>query len=167
MAAAKAMTSGNWQEATKYITAIKTWDLFKHGTISVEKIKEMLTTAIQEETLRTYIFNHAPHYDSFSIENLASMFSLPSPKVKNLIAKMIYQEQLVASLDAAEEFVILDHSSTGTNITRMEYLAGFFADKIAVFADANDKLVEAKNVATGNTDPTRRTGPGRKEKKVN
>ncbi len=101
-------------------------------------------SAIQEETLRTYIFNSASSYDSLSIENLGSMFSLPVPKVRNVISKMIYQEELLASLDASEEFVLLDHSAAGTNITKMEHLSGFFADKLFVLADANEKMQEAK-----------------------
>ena len=77
------------------------------------------------------------------------MFQLSQSKVKNIIAKMIFHEELLASLDAKEETVILDRHAPGSNMTKMEYLATYYAEKISILADANDKLVEAKNLAAG------------------
>lgn len=161
MAAAKAMSTGNWQDAIKHINSIKVWDfLLSHK----EKVKEMLAvyvaffsetitfvnSAIQEESLRTYIFTYAPHYECLGIDTLGSMFSLSNSRVKTLISKMISQDHLVATFDANDEFILLDSSSTTAN-TRLEYLLNYFADKSSVFADANDKLVEAKNLASGDS----------------
>lgn len=89
------------------------------------------------------------------------MFSLPPSKVKSVVSKMIYQESLLAHLDAADEFIIIDGSSSNT---RVDYLVGYLADKAVVFADANDKLVEAKNLATGGFPEQKRTHGPRKAK---
>ena len=89
------------------------------------------------------------------------MFSLPSSKVKSVVSKMIHQESLLAHLDAADEFIIIDGSSSNT---RVDYLVGYLADKAVVFADANDKLVEAKNLATGGFPEQKRTHGPRKAK---
>jgi hypothetical protein len=77
------------------------------------------------------------------------MFQLKESKVKNLVAKMIFHEELLASLDSKEENVILDRQAPGSNMTKMEYLSSYYAEKISILADANDKLVEAKNLAAG------------------
>lgn len=116
--------------------------------------------AIQEESLRTYVFNYARFYESFSIEALSSMFDLSQSKVKNIISKMIYQEHLLASLDGSQQNVILNRQSThASNVTKMEHLAGYYSEKISILSDANDKLIEAKNQAAGVVDQASRRGP--------
>ena len=65
---------------------------------------------------------------------------------------MIYQDSLCAHLDAGDDYDLIDGASSNT---RIDYLVGYLADKAAVFADANDKLVEAKNMAAGGPDQKR------------
>merc|ERR1719225_379160 len=50
----------------------KVWDLFYEA----DKVREMLSRKIQEETLRTYLFTYSKVYNSISIDSLAAMFEL-------------------------------------------------------------------------------------------
>ena len=130
-------------------------------SVSSDLFSYLFFRAIQEESLRTYIFTFSPFYESFGVSSLASMFSLPASKVKSTVSKMIYQDSLCAHLDASDEYILIDGASSNT---RIDYLVGYLADKAAVFADANDKLVEAKNLASGGSDQKRTHGQRNKTK---
>jgi translation initiation factor 3 subunit C len=76
MQASKALSSGEWKKAAEFINSIKIWELMADS----EKIQEMLSSQIQEEGLRTYLFTYAPFYDTLSIATLAGMFELSERK---------------------------------------------------------------------------------------
>jgi translation initiation factor 3 subunit C len=47
---------------------LQVWDLFHEA----DKVREMLTRKIQEETLRTYLFTYSKVYDSISVVSIQS-----------------------------------------------------------------------------------------------
>ncbi|KAI9002417.1 eukaryotic translation initiation factor 3 subunit 8 N-terminus-domain-containing protein [Gaertneriomyces semiglobifer] len=141
MAAAKALAAGEWQRCRDLIHAIKIWDLMPNST----SIKEMLTGKIQEEGLRTYFFTYAPYYDSLGIEQLGSMFDLPPTQVRATVSRMIINEELHASIDQPTESVILHRSE----MSRLEYLAGVYSDKVASLVESNEKLLESRATTLG------------------
>lgn len=55
----------------------------------------MITSKIQEETLRTYLFTYSSVYNSLSIDVLSEMFELSKPTVHSIISKMIINEELM------------------------------------------------------------------------
>ena len=67
VAASKAMRNGDWKKCRDYIINekmnAKVWDLF----CEADKVREMLSRKIQEETLRTYLFTYSKVYNSISI----------------------------------------------------------------------------------------------------
>ena len=67
VAASKAMRNGDWKKCRDYIINdkmnAKVWDLFYEA----DKVREMLSRKIQEETLRTYLFTYSKVYNSISI----------------------------------------------------------------------------------------------------
>ncbi|KAG0262626.1 Translation initiation factor 3 subunit c [Actinomortierella ambigua] len=136
MGAAKAMASGEWQKSCELINAIKIWDLMPE----TDKIKEMLGRKIQEEALRTYLFSNAPYYSSIGLEQLAKMFELTVANVNAIVSKMIWNEELSASIDQVSNVVVLhrvEHS-------KLQALALAFAEKASGFVDSNEKLLESK-----------------------
>ncbi|KAF9975058.1 Translation initiation factor 3 subunit c [Actinomortierella ambigua] len=136
MGAAKAMANGEWQKSCELINAIKIWDLMPE----TEKIKEMLGRKIQEEALRTYLFSNAPYYSSIGLEQLAKMFELTVANVNSIVSKMIWGEELSASIDQVSNVVVLhrvEHS-------KLQALALAFAEKAAGFVESNEKLLESK-----------------------
>ncbi|KAI9344624.1 eukaryotic translation initiation factor 3 subunit 8 N-terminus-domain-containing protein, partial [Obelidium mucronatum] len=145
MAAAKSLSSGEWEKCRDYINAIKIWTLMPDST----KIKEMLAQKIQEEGLRTYIFQFAPHYDSLGLHQLSAMFDLPVPAVHSILAKMIVSEELCASLDEPTQTVVLHRNAPGVEMSRLEYLAGVYADKVQTLVDSNEKMLESRSILLG------------------
>ena len=72
VAASKAMRNGDWRKCRDFIINskmnAKVWDLFYEA----DKVREMLSRKIQEETLRTYLFTYSKVYNSISIVSTIS-----------------------------------------------------------------------------------------------
>ncbi|KAI9260166.1 eukaryotic translation initiation factor 3 subunit 8 N-terminus-domain-containing protein [Sporodiniella umbellata] len=132
MSAAKALASGEWEKAKEYILAIKIWDLMTE----TEKIKEMLVRKIQEEGLRTYLFTYASYYTTFGLEQLSTMFDLPVNTVSAIVAKMIFNEELAASLDQVTQCIVLHQ----VELSRLQVLSLQYSEKVANLVEQNEKL---------------------------
>ncbi|KAG0368748.1 eukaryotic translation initiation factor 3 subunit 8 [Gamsiella multidivaricata] len=141
MGAAKALAGGEWQKSIELINAIKIWELMPLA----DKIKEMLGRKMQEEGLRTYLFANASYYSSVGLEQLAKMFELPLATVVSIVSKMVWNEELSASIDQVSNVVVLHH----VEATRLQSLALAFAEKAAGFVEGNEKLLESKTPQQG------------------
>ncbi|KAG0317212.1 Translation initiation factor 3 subunit c [Dissophora globulifera] len=141
MGAAKNLASGEWQKSIELINAIKIWDLMP----ATDKIKEMLGRKIQEEGLRTYLFANASYYSSLALEQLAQMFELPLSVVVSIVSKMVWNEELAASIDQVTNVIVLHHVAS----SRLQSLALAFAEKAAGFVEGNEKLLESKTPQQG------------------
>ncbi|XP_070204954.1 eukaryotic translation initiation factor 3 subunit C-like isoform X3 [Littorina saxatilis] len=99
VAASKAMKAGDWRACKNFIINekmnAKVWDLF----FQRDKVRDLITSKIQEEGLRTYLFCYSSVYDFLSLPYLAEMFELELPVVHSIISKMIINEELMASMD--------------------------------------------------------------------
>jgi len=82
---------------------------------------------IQEEGLRTYLFTYAPYYDSLSLDLLAATFALPRGTVTAIASKMIWSEELVASLDQIDGVVVFHRVEQN----RVQQLAQELASKVS------------------------------------
>ncbi|KAI9313852.1 eukaryotic translation initiation factor 3 subunit 8 N-terminus-domain-containing protein [Dichotomocladium elegans] len=133
MSAAKALASGEWERARDFILAIKIWNLMPDA----EVIKNMLVQKIQEEGLRTYLFTYASYYTTVSLAQLGTMFGLPVSRVSAIVSKMIWNEELAASLDQVSQSVILHWVEP----SRLQVLALQFAEKTANLVDQNERLL--------------------------
>ncbi|KFH70132.1 hypothetical protein MVEG_04934 [Podila verticillata NRRL 6337] len=136
MGAAKALASGEWQKSIELINAIKIWELMPN----IDKIKEMLGRKIQEEGLRTYMFSNASYYSSVGLEQLSKMFDLPLSNVIAIVSKMVWNEELSASIDQVSNVVVIHHVQP----SKVQALALAFAEKAAGFVEGNEKLLELK-----------------------
>ncbi|CAG8582803.1 11061_t:CDS:2, partial [Ambispora gerdemannii] len=141
MGAAKALAGGEWQKCQELIGAIKIWDLMPE----TQKIKEMLNRKIQEEGLRTYLFTYSAYYTTLGLEQLGTMFGLPINAVTSIISKMIWNEELAASLDQVNNAVVLHRVEP----TKVQQLALMFAEKAVTFVENNERLLEQKQQQTG------------------
>lgn len=140
VAAAKAMRCGNWSACAQFIVNkkmnTKVWDLFYEA----DRVREMLTKFIKEESLRTYLFTYSNVYSSISMPSLAEMFDLELPKVHSVISKMIINEELMASLDDPTDTVVMHRSEP----SRLQALSMQLADKVTNLVDANERIFEVK-----------------------
>ncbi|KAI8356567.1 eukaryotic translation initiation factor 3 subunit 8 N-terminus-domain-containing protein [Choanephora cucurbitarum] len=132
MSAAKALASGEWEKAKDFILAIKIWDLMTE----TQEIKDMLVRKIQEEGLRTYLFTYASYYTTLGLAQLSSMFGLSVSSVSAIVAKMIFNEELSASLDQVTQCIVLHQ----VELSRLQVLSLQYSEKVANLVDQNERL---------------------------
>ncbi|KAL0145621.1 eukaryotic translation initiation factor 3 subunit 8 N-terminus-domain-containing protein [Mucor lusitanicus] len=132
MSAAKALASGEWEKAKDFILAIKVWDLMTE----TQEIKDMLVRKIQEEGLRTYLFTYCSYYTTLGLAQLSSMFDLSVNSVSAIVAKMIFNEELSASLDQVTQCIVLHQ----VELSRLQVLSLQYSEKVANLVDQNERL---------------------------
>merc|ERR1711997_152184 len=140
VAASKAMRNGDWKKCRDYIVNDKmngkVWDLFHEA----DKVRDMLSHKIQEETLRTYLFTYSKVYNSISIETLGKMFDLDKESVHAIVSQMVYKEELMASLDEPTQCMVMHR----TEPSRLQSLALQLSDKITQLVENNERLLELR-----------------------
>ncbi|KAI0074152.1 eukaryotic translation initiation factor 3 subunit 8 [Panus rudis PR-1116 ss-1] len=136
MQASKALQDGDWEKCRDLIQSIKIWSLMPEAA----SVKEMLAKRIQEEGLRTYLFTYAPHYSTLSLSLLSRTFSLPLRTVTSIVSKMIWNEELPASLDQSAGVVIFHR----IDLSRSQQLSQVLADKVASLLEQNEKTLDQK-----------------------
>jgi translation initiation factor 3 subunit C len=99
-----------------------------------------LSRRIQEEGLRTYLFTYAPYYTSLSLPLLSRTFHLDLRAVTSIVSRMIWNEELSASLDQAAGVVVFHR----IELTRTQQLAQILADKVSLLVDQNEKSLDVK-----------------------
>ncbi|KAJ1988408.1 Translation initiation factor 3 subunit c [Dimargaris cristalligena] len=137
LSASRALAVGDWAKCDQLIRDIRIWDLMSTGS---DQIKAMLTDRIKEEGLRTYLFTYAPFYDTMALPTLAAMFSLELSSVYRIISKLIWHEELVASLDRVGELIIFHKIDP----SKVQQLSLSFADKVVNLVESNEKLFDQK-----------------------
>ncbi|KNZ80470.1 Eukaryotic translation initiation factor 3 subunit C [Termitomyces sp. J132] len=141
MQASKALQDGDWEQCRDLIQSIKIWSLMPEAAA----VKEMLAKRIQEQGLRTYLFTYAPHYSTLSISLLSRTFSLPINTVTSIVSKMIWNEELSASLDQSGDVVVFHR----IELSRTQQLAQTLAEKLAAMVDQSEKALDAKMGGAG------------------
>ncbi|EPS99819.1 hypothetical protein FOMPIDRAFT_1123647 [Fomitopsis schrenkii] len=136
MQASKALQNGEWEKCRDLVQSIKIWSLMPE----CNSVKEMLAKRIQEEGLRTYLFTYAPHYTTLSLSLLSRTFSLPLRTVTSIVSKMIWTEELPASLDQAAGVVVFHR----VDLSRTQQLALSLADKVNSMVEQNEKTLDNK-----------------------
>ncbi|KAJ7594796.1 eukaryotic translation initiation factor 3 subunit 8 N-terminus-domain-containing protein [Mycena floridula] len=141
MQASKALQDGEWERCRDLVQSIKIWSLMPEAA----SVKDMLEKRIQEQGLRTYLFTYAPHYSTLSLSLLARTFSLPVRSVTSIVSKMIWNEELAASLDQSGGIIVFHR----IEVSRVHQLAQLIADKVASMVDQNEKSLDVKMGGTG------------------
>jgi len=100
----------------------------------------MLAKRIQEEGLRTYLFTYAPYYSSLSLSLLSRTFHLEVRAVTSIISRMVWNEELSASLDQSAGVVVFHR----VELTRAQQLAQVLADKVSAMVEQNEKTLDNK-----------------------
>ncbi|EJD02216.1 eukaryotic translation initiation factor 3 subunit 8 [Fomitiporia mediterranea MF3/22] len=136
MQASKALQGGDWEKCRDLIQSIKIWSLMPESA----SVKEMLSKRIQEEALRTYLFTYAPHYSTLSLSLLARTFSLTLKQVTSIVSKMIWTEELAASLDQSAGVVVFHQ----VELSRVQQVALTLAERASALIEQNEKTLDAK-----------------------
>ncbi|KAI0058056.1 eukaryotic translation initiation factor 3 subunit 8 [Artomyces pyxidatus] len=134
MQASKALQNGQWEQCRDLVQDIKIWSLMPEAAA----VKEMLAKRIQEEGLRTYLFTFAPHYKTLSLSLLSRTFSLSPRAVNSIVSRMIWTEELPASLDQSAGVIVFHR----VELTRPQQLAQTLAEKVAALVEQNEKALD-------------------------
>ncbi len=100
---------------------------------------------IQEQGLRTFLFTYSAHYTTLSLSLLARTFSLPLRTVTSIVSKMIWTEELSASLDQSGGVVVLHR----VEVSRAQQLALVITDKVNAMVEQNEKTLDIKMGGSG------------------
>jgi translation initiation factor 3 subunit C len=147
MQATKALQVGDWRESSRLIGEIKIWKLLSSaadGKGGEESVKALLSQRIQEEGLRTYLFSYNAYYTSVSMQHLASTFDLSLSQVRSIVSRMIWNEEIAASLDSSpgvEGPIVVLHREESSKVHQ---LAQTLAERASSMLDQNERLLDAK-----------------------
>jgi translation initiation factor 3 subunit C len=158
MQAAKALATGDWKKCQDLISKIAIWDLLG---AEKDRIKEMLSSQIQEEGLRTYLFTYAPYYDTLSLTTLSGMFELDTKKIAAVVSKMISHEELAAALDQVNDAIVF---RKGVELSRLQSQVITLSEKAMGILETNEKVLETRTAGMANAfqrDPGQRGRGGR------
>lgn len=136
MQASKALQNGEWKTCVELIQSIKIWKLLPQKDVILER----LARHIQENGLRTYLFNFASHYDAISLEHLATTFDLPETTVRSIISRMIWHDELAASLDPMHGVIVFRRME----LNRVQQLSLALADRANAMLEQNEWLLDSK-----------------------
>ena len=136
MQASKALQNGDCSACIELIREIKIWKLMPDE----EEVKAMLGKRIQEEGLRTYLFSYSAYYDTVSLSHLAATFDVEERQVRSMVSKMIYNEELAASVDPTAGVVVFHR----LELTKVQQLAQTLAERANTMLEQNERLLDAK-----------------------
>jgi translation initiation factor 3 subunit C len=136
MQASKALQNGDWQGCTELVAEIKIWSLLP----GADDVKQMLARRIQEEGLRTYLFSYSSYYSTVSLAHLAATFELTERSVRGIVSKMIWNEELAASLDPLNGVVVLHR----LELSKVQQLAQTLAERSETMLLQNERLLDTK-----------------------
>lgn len=136
MQASKALQNGDWQLSVDLVNEISIWKLMPNST----RVKKMLTKRIQVEGLRTYLFSYAHYYDTVSLTHLSETFNLPDSDVRAIVSKMIWGEEISATLDPFKKVIVLHRSE----MSKVQQLAQTLTEKITYTLEQNEKTLAAE-----------------------
>ncbi|AFZ81582.1 eukaryotic translation initiation factor 3 subunit 8, putative [Theileria equi strain WA] len=133
----KYLQVGNWKECYNQILTLNTWNNMPDKENVQEKLKEL----IKIEAFRTYIFKYVSIYDSFSLDQLSSMFALNQNIIHSLISKMIVNGEIHASWDDNSKCCLINH----TEPTELQKLAIKLAENLTTAVEQNELTLNMKN----------------------
>ncbi|KAF8324477.1 eukaryotic translation initiation factor 3 subunit 8 N-terminus-domain-containing protein [Cantharellus anzutake] len=136
MQASRALQDGEWEKCKDLIQSIKIWSLMPEEAT----VKEMLAKRIQEEGLRTYLFTYSAYYTTASLSSLAKSFCLPVRSATSVVSKMIWNEEIAASLDQSAGTVVFHR----VELSRVQQLAQNLADRVSQLSEQNTKALDQK-----------------------
>jgi len=140
--AARALSKGDWKRCEELLLNLPVWELMQ----GVDQIKAMLRSKIQETGLRTYLFTYSRHYNSLSLDTLCSMFDLPHATANSIISKMLFNEELHASIDQPTKTIVMHR----VELSKLHYLALQYAEKLGNYVENNELILDARTGCYGN-----------------
>lgn len=135
MVAAIALKEGDWKKAAELLSQIEIWGLFGNA----DEIKATVVSCLQIQALRTFIFKNSAYYSRCSIPDLAKVFDLNESKVRAVLAKMIRNDDVHATINIkTNTFDFVNADAYRPN--KLQQLVLNLSDKCGQMIERNEKL---------------------------
>ncbi|KAN0031913.1 hypothetical protein ACTFIV_005782 [Dictyostelium citrinum] len=133
--ASKALSAGDWQQCLEHVNTLRFWSLIP----DIESVREKLTRIIQEVSLKTFLFTYSTSYDSILLSELADRFQLPKSQVHSIVAKMMNNHEISASMEHSTESITFRAEQT-----KLQYLALHYSESLVDFVEQNERIYDVK-----------------------
>ncbi|KAK3233301.1 Eukaryotic translation initiation factor 3 subunit C [Cymbomonas tetramitiformis] len=143
MAATRYIQRGSWRKARDMLVGMSIWNLVPQK----DSLLEMLSSKIQEESLRTYLFTYSSQYNSLSLDSLCTMFELPEATAHSSISKMMIAEELPGSWDQPTRSIVMHNVEP----TRLQQLAMQFSEKALMLVETNERALDLRSGGTASS----------------
>lgn len=134
MLAARQLSNFNWEKSYELLNSIKIWDLFSNA----EALKKSFIEKLQIASLKTYIFTNRKHFSKCSIDKLNRLFKLDEDKIKSILSKMIFNEEVSAFLNIESNVIQFIDDENKPN--KLQELIVGLSDKCNSIIERNEKL---------------------------
>ena len=132
----KYILNGEYNKAINIILNLDIWNLLpEEGRILT---KNMLSQKIKEESIKVYILIYSIHYTSLKLEYIANIYNTDIYTIKCIISKMIFNKELSASIDSANNTILLYN----TDNTTLQVITQNLCDKIILLTESNERLID-------------------------
>jgi len=134
MTATRALMKGDVDACTRLLVGLKVWGLLPNEVA----LKEMLTTKIRQEGLRTYLFTYSNLYTSIESASLSQMFHLPASSVHSIVSNMIVGQELHGAWDQPTGCIIMHRAEP----SQLQLMALQYSEKVEVLVEHNEKMLD-------------------------
>ncbi|EDO08398.1 Eukaryotic translation initiation factor 3 subunit 8 N-terminus family protein [Babesia bovis T2Bo] len=131
------LQNGNWKECYDLLAGLTIWNRLPDR----EEVLQILKDRIKVEAFNTYIFKYVPVYDSFSVDQLSSMFDLDNNVIHSLLSKMIITGDIHATWDDSSKYCLINH----TEPTDLQKCAIKLAENLTTAVEQNEMTLNMKN----------------------
>lgn len=138
LAASKALLTGDWEKASKYLCSLDVWNLIPNDGGSAVKI--MLQNKVREESLKLYLITYGGQYEAVSLAQLCSMFKMEEKLVRKLVSKMIFQKDVSGAWDQSGDqcSLVLYRAEASP----LQNLVLQLTDKVSVLVESNERILD-------------------------
>ncbi|EAL67893.1 proteasome component region PCI domain-containing protein [Dictyostelium discoideum AX4] len=133
--ASKALSAGDWQQCLEHVNTLRFWSLIP----DIDSVREKLTRIVQEVSLKTFLFTYSTSYDSILLSELADRFHLPKSQVHSIVAKMMNNHEISASMEHSTESITFRAEQT-----KLQYLALHYSESLVDFVEQNERIYDVK-----------------------
>jgi translation initiation factor 3 subunit C len=138
LAASKALLTGDWERASKFLCSLDVWNLIPNDGGSAVKV--MLQNKVREESLRLYLITYGGQYEAVSLLQLCNMFQMEEKLVRKLVSKMIFQKDISGAWDQCGDQCSL--VLYRVEASPLQNLVLQLTDKVSVLVESNERILD-------------------------
>ena len=141
MTASQLVLEGRWEEAAATLEKLPAWKLLPDP----EAARLLIRKQLMSEGLRAFLISSYAHFESISLERLATRFTLSETDAHAVISRMLINNELHACWDEPTKTLAVQR----TEPSKLQFLALQFAEKASQFVETNERLLDTRTGSYG------------------